>query len=139
MNGATGYTSTGPRRRARSGSPHGKDGEYVIHLEDVRSGKDTRTTLMIKNIPNAYVIMIIMIVNDNDGFFKKFIYNSYKSFLFYRFTREVILEIVDQFCKDKYNYFYLPIDHKTDCNLGYGYINMVDTESVIRLYNEVCY
>ena len=41
------------------------------------------------------------------------------------------------YCKDKYDFFYLPIDQKTNCNLGYGYINMVDLESVIRLYKEV--
>ena len=54
-----------------------------------------------------------------------------------RFTREFILSIVDQVCQNEYDYFYLPIDQKTNCNLGYGYINMLSIESVIKLYNEV--
>ena len=54
-----------------------------------------------------------------------------------RFTREQVLEVVNQYCKDKYNFFYLPFDQKTKCNLGYGYINMLDLDSVARLYTEV--
>lgn len=53
------------------------------------------------------------------------------------FSRETILSIIDSYCKNQYDFFYLPIDQKTNCNLGYGYINMVDLESVIRLYKEV--
>ena len=45
--------STKTKRRAHSGSPQLKDGDHKVNLEDVNSGKDKRTTLMIKNIPNA--------------------------------------------------------------------------------------
>lgn len=37
--------------RNRGGSP---DPSNELKIEDVISGKDKRTTLMIKNIPNAY-------------------------------------------------------------------------------------
>lgn len=56
-----------------------------------------------------------------------------------RFSREVVLSIVDQYCKNEYDFFYLPIDQKTNCNLGYGYINMLSTESVVKLYHEVMF
>ncbi len=53
------------------------------------------------------------------------------------FSRETVLAIINKTCRDKYDFFYLPIDQKTSCNLGYGYINMIDTQSVIALYEEV--
>lgn len=51
-----------------------------------------------------------------------------------RFSREAVLAVVDQYCQDKYTFFYLPYDQKTGCNLGYGYIDMVDLPSVAALY-----
>lgn len=51
-------THTSPPRpkrsmRSRGGSPGSPDPVNELKIADVRSGKDTRTTLMIKNIPNA--------------------------------------------------------------------------------------
>ena len=40
--------------RSRTGSPGTVDVSNEVRLEDVESGKDKRTTLMIKNIPNAF-------------------------------------------------------------------------------------
>lgn len=40
--------------RTRGGSPGSPDPSNELKIEDVISGKDKRTTLMIKNIPNAY-------------------------------------------------------------------------------------
>lgn len=54
-----------------------------------------------------------------------------------RFSREAVLAVVDQYCRDKYTFFYLPYDQKTGCNLGYGYIDMVDLPSVAALYEAV--
>lgn len=54
-----------------------------------------------------------------------------------RFSREAVLAVVDQYCRDKYTFFYLPYDQKTGCNLGYGYIDMVDLASVAALYEAV--
>lgn len=71
---------------------------------------------MIKNIPNAW---------------------SHHVGVRRRFSRETVLGIINKSCKDKYDFFYLPIDQKTGCNLGYGYINMIDRASVVTLYEEV--
>lgn len=51
-------THTSPSRpkrsmRSRGGSPGSPDPVNELKIADVRSGKDARTTLMIKNIPNA--------------------------------------------------------------------------------------
>lgn len=53
------------------------------------------------------------------------------------FSRETILANIDRCCRNKYDFFYLPIDQKTNCNLGYGYINMIDLDSVCTMYREV--
>ena len=107
-----------PKRsvRSRGGSPGAPEPINELKIEEVRSGKDKRTTLMIKNIPNAW---------------------RYGGGVRRRFSRETVLGIIDKSCKDKYDFFYLPIDQKTGCNLGYGYINMTSTDSVVTLYEEV--
>ena len=78
---ASAPTPTKPRKlHSRAGSPNKPnitDPANRVVLENVRSGKDRRTTLMIKNIPNA-------------------------------FSREAVLAVVDQYCRDKYTFFYLP-------------------------------
>lgn len=80
--------------------------KFRINLEEVKSGKDSRLTLMIKNIPNSY-------------------------------TQEHMLEILDTFVKDEYDFFYMPVDFKTNCNLGFGYVSMISTSSVVKVYEKV--
>lgn len=48
-----------------------------------------------------------------------------------------MLEILDSFVKNEYDFFYMPVDFKTNCNLGFGYVSMTSTQSVINLYNAV--
>jgi hypothetical protein len=33
--------------------------QYQLDLEKIRKGEDTRTTLMIKNIPNKYAVFML--------------------------------------------------------------------------------
>lgn len=53
------------------------------------------------------------------------------------FTQEVLLQIVNAYIRDRFDFFYLPIDFRTQCNLGYCYINVVDTDTVRDLYRNV--
>lgn len=53
------------------------------------------------------------------------------------FTQEVLLHIVNAYIRDRFDFFYLPIDFRTQCNLGYCYINVVDTDTVRDLYRNV--
>jgi len=40
--------------------------QYILDIERVRDGSETRTTLMIKNIPNKYTQkMLLAAVDDN--------------------------------------------------------------------------
>lgn len=77
---------------------------YIIDINKVKSGEDSRLTLMLKNIPNG-------------------------------FTQSFLLEVLDSFVKNQYDFFYMPVDFKTNCNLGFGYVSMINTQSVVSLYN----
>ncbi|KAM3306261.1 hypothetical protein P3S67_013131 [Capsicum chacoense] len=68
--------------------------QYQLDLEKIKSGGDTRTTLMIKNIPNKY-------------------------------TSKMLLAAIDETHKSAYDFLYLPIDFKNQCNVDYAFINMV--------------
>lgn len=50
----------------------------------------------------------------------------------------MLLKIINQTCKNRFDFLYLPFDEKTNCNMGYGYVNMIDLESVCLLYENVC-
>ncbi|AQK79789.1 Protein MEI2-like 5 [Zea mays] len=77
--------------------------QYLLDLEKIRRGDDTRTTLMIKNIPNKY-------------------------------TSKMLLAAIDELHKGIYDFFYLPIDFKNKCNVGYAFINMVSPVHIISFY-----
>lgn len=74
-----------------------------VSLADVAEGRDVRTTLMIRNIPNKY-------------------------------TQKMMLRLIDQSFKGSYDFFYLPVDLKNKCNVGYAFINFINSkESIPRL------
>ncbi|OEL21773.1 Protein MEI2-like 2 [Dichanthelium oligosanthes] len=77
--------------------------QYQLDLEKIRKGDDTRTTLMIKNIPNKY-------------------------------TSKMLLAAIDELHKGTYDFFYLPIDFKNKCNVGYAFINMISPMHIISFY-----
>lgn len=85
--------------------------EFDICIDAILGDKDTRTTLMIRNIPNKY-------------------------------SQKILLRLIDLRFKDKYDFFYLPIDYKHRCNVGYAFINFTAAaykEGIIeffRLFNE---
>lgn len=85
---------SGSRRASHSGE------HFILTPEAVGTGPgmDSRTTLMIRNIPNKYTQKILMQTIDAQGFY------------------------------GKYDFFYLPIDFKNRCNVGYAFINMASTD-----------
>ncbi|CAD7701861.1 unnamed protein product [Ostreobium quekettii] len=51
-----------------------------------------------------------------------------------KYTQKMLLASVDETLKGKYDFFYLPIDFKNKCNVGYGFINMMTPKDIIPVF-----
>ena len=78
---------------------------FELKIEKILDGSDTRTTVMIKNIPNKY-------------------------------TQKMLLVSIDKHFVGTYDFFYLPIDFKNKCNVGYAFVNFLDCSTIPAFYKE---
>ncbi|EAY76892.1 hypothetical protein OsI_04851 [Oryza sativa Indica Group] len=84
------------------------------------SCKDTRTTVMIRNIPNKYSQKLLLNMLDNHCILSN--------------------QQIEASCEDEaqpfssYDFLYLPIDFNNKCNVGYGFVNLTSPEAAVRLY-----
>ncbi|WJX37842.1 hypothetical protein P8452_25567 [Trifolium repens] len=82
------------------------DLHYQIDIDKIVRGEDTRTTLMIQNIPYSYTSeMLLLEIKENHHQ----IYGTY-------------------------DFIYFPMDSKNNCNLGYAFINMLSHLHVVPFY-----
>ncbi|RLN03281.1 protein terminal ear1 [Panicum miliaceum] len=82
---------------------------------------DTRTTVMIRNIPNKYSQKLLLNMLDNHCIH----------------SNERIAasgEEGEGQPFSSYDFVYLPIDFNNKCNVGYGFVNMTSPEAAVRLY-----
>lgn len=96
-----------PRRKPRK--KHMDDDEralYALDPQKIIDGSETRTTIMIKNIPNKY-------------------------------TQQMLLMSIDANFANTYDFFYLPIDFKNKCNVGYAFVNFLDCSVIPAFYREM--
>lgn len=79
--------------------------EFEFNLTEAEGGaQNARTTVMIRNIPNKYNQTLMVKMLEDCGFAGKF------------------------------DFFYLPIDFRNRCGLGYAFVNMLSSSDAADLY-----
>lgn len=79
----------------------------MLDIDAVDAGRDTRTSLMVRNIPNKYTQQMLL---------SEFTDNGHGP--------------------GKIDFFYLPIDFKNKCNRGYAFINFVDFRDIVPFHRQ---
>ena len=107
------YQNKNNNSNNNNNNPGGKGEKNLLNLDDIISGKDTRTTVMIRNIPIKYTDNIL--VNALEEFKGKYdcLYMPYdyekngnKGYAFINFVHPLhILYFYDKFCGKKWQYF----------------------------------
>lgn len=51
-----------------------------------------------------------------------------------KYSSKMLLAAIDEHCKGIYDFVYLPIDFKNNCNVGYAFINLIDPLKIVPFY-----
>lgn len=80
--------------------------EYEIIPSRIMKGVEQRTTIMARHIPNSFTQQSLLALLHSEGF------------------------------ENQFDIFYLPIDKRNRCNVGYAFINMVCSAAVVDFYKK---
>lgn len=134
-----------PAGRAQEGQQ--TDADFALDTARLSAGVDKRTTLMIRNIPNKYTQISVLDEinarhlgddsisssrNDINNLIIYYCSLTYKYMIQYPFNRFPCLLPTT----GKYDFFYLPIDFKNRCNVGYAFINFNDPSHISSFHEE---
>ncbi|KIY99534.1 hypothetical protein MNEG_8430 [Monoraphidium neglectum] len=50
-----------------------------------------------------------------------------------KYTQKMLLQTIEESLRGTFDFFYLPIDFKNKCNVGYAFINMIQPRSILPL------
>jgi hypothetical protein len=53
-----------------------------------------------------------------------------------KYDQDMLLQAIDKHHAGSYDFFYLPIDFKNRCNVGYAFINFINPMSICSFYEE---
>ncbi|KAI7891547.1 RNA recognition motif 2-domain-containing protein [Mucor mucedo] len=53
-----------------------------------------------------------------------------------KYTQEMVMNLINETHKNTYDFFYLRMDFKNKCNMGYAFINFIEAKSAISLHQE---
>ncbi len=54
-----------------------------------------------------------------------------------KYSQKMLLERIDRHNASKWDFFYLPIDLKNNCNVGYAFINFVEPPFIVPFYQDL--
>jgi len=89
------------RRQPMTGAQHEA---HASRRSDLVSGKEAKTTVMLRNVPANYTRAMLLQLLDGSGFARR------------------------------YDFVYLPMDFKTTAGLGYAFVNLVDAHAAAQFW-----